>query len=64
MRRSRRSKTLKEAIDIMWKRGIKNDNLDPKLKRRNLSPKDLPQLVSFIKSLTPEKKLFEKPTLP
>ena len=64
MRRSRRSKTLKEAIDIMWKGGIKNDNLDPKLKRRNLRPKDLSQLVAFIKSLTPEKKLFEKPTLP
>jgi cytochrome c peroxidase len=59
-----RAKTIEEAIDIMWKGGIKNDNLDPKLKRRTLSPKDLTQLVAFIKSLTPEKKPFEKPTLP
>jgi cytochrome c peroxidase len=59
-----RSQTVEEAIDIMWKGGIKNDNLDPKLKRRNLSPKDLTQLVAFIKSLTPEEKPFEKPTLP
>jgi cytochrome c peroxidase len=59
-----RAKTLEEAIDIMWKGGIKNDNLDPKLKRRNISPNELKQLVAFVKSLTPEKKPFEKPTLP
>jgi len=59
-----RAKTLEEAIDIMWKGGIKNDNLDPKLKRRSISPKELSQLVAFVKSLTPEKKPFEKPTLP
>ncbi len=61
-----RAKTLEEAVDFMLKGGIsaKNDNLDPKLKRRNVSPTERTQLIAFIKSLTPAPKPFEKPTLP
>jgi len=59
-----RAKTLEEAVDLMLKGGIANDNLDPKLKRRNVSPTERTQLIAFIKSLTPEPKPFEKPILP
>ena len=59
-----RAKTLEEAVDLMLKGGIENDNLDPKLKKRNISPTERMQLLAFIKSLTPEMKPFEKPVLP
>jgi cytochrome c peroxidase len=59
-----RKKTLEEAALLMLGGGIDNPNIDPKLKKRNISPKEFAQLIAFIKSLTPEKKPFEKPTLP
>ena len=57
-------KTLKEAALLMLDGGIPNDNLDPKLKKRSISPKEFDQLMAFISSLAPEKKPYERPTLP
>ena len=59
-----RAKTLEKAVDTMLGGGIKNDNMDVKLKKRNISPAERTQLIAFIKSLTPEQRPFEKPTLP
>jgi len=56
--------TLEKAALKMLGGGIENPNLDPKLKKRNISPKEFDLLIAFIKSLTPEQKPFEKPTLP
>jgi cytochrome c peroxidase len=59
-----RSPTLEKAALFMLGGGRDNPNLDPKLKKRNISPKEFDQLMAFIKSLTPEQKPFEKPVLP
>lgn len=59
-----RSKTLEDAVDLMLKGGIKNPNLDEKLKPRTLKAEERAQLLVFLKSLTPESKPFEKPQLP
>jgi cytochrome c peroxidase len=56
--------TLEKAALKMLGGGIDNPNLDPKLKKRNISPKEFDQLIAFIKSLTPEQKPFERPKLP
>jgi cytochrome c peroxidase len=59
-----RAKTLEEAVNTMIGGGIANDNLDPKLKKRSINRKEYDLLLAFIRSLTPEKKPFEKPKLP
>jgi cytochrome c peroxidase len=55
---------LDKAVLFMLGGGKENPNLDPKLKKRGISPKEFEQLMAFIKSLSPEKKPFEKPVLP
>jgi cytochrome c peroxidase len=59
-----RAMTLDDAIDFMTKGGIRNDHVDEKLKPRQMRPEDKTKLIAFLKSLTPEEKPFEKPTLP
>ena len=59
-----REKTLEDAVDLMLKGGIKNTNLDEKLKARTLKADERNQLLAFLKSLTPEAKPFEKPQIP
>ena len=59
-----RAKRLEDAVDTMLKGGIANPNLDEKLKARTLKPEERTQLLAFLKSLSPEKKPFEKPKLP
>jgi len=56
--------TLDKAVLFMLGGGKENPNLDPKLKKRGISPKEFDQLMAFLKSLSPEKKPFEKPVLP
>ena len=59
-----RAKKLEDAVDLVLKGGIKNPNLDEKLKPRTLSKDERSQLLAFIKSLTPDPAPFEKPKLP
>src|SRR5438552_15880997 len=59
-----RSKKLEDSVDFMLKGGIKNPNLDEKLKPKMLKADERSQLLAFLKSLTPEQKLFEKPQVP
>ena len=59
-----RAKSLEDAVDQMLKGGIKNPNLDEKLKPKMLKAGERAQLIAFIKSLTPEQKPFEKPQVP
>jgi cytochrome c peroxidase len=59
-----RAATLEDAVDFMLRGGIKNPNLDEKLKPRKLTAPERTQLLAFLKSLTPEPKPFEKPQLP
>jgi len=59
-----RAQKLEDAVDLMLKGGIKNPNLDEKLKAKTLKPQERSQLIAFLKSLTPEQKPFEKPQVP
>src|SRR5207245_5234209 len=59
-----RAQKLEDAVDLMLKGGIKNPNLDEKLKPRTLKADERSQLLAFLKSLTPEQKPFEKPQVP
>ena len=59
-----RAKKLEDAVDLMLKGGIKNPNLDEKLKPKMLKAEERSQLIAFLKSLTPEQKPFEKPQVP
>ena len=59
-----RAKKLEDAVDLMLKGGIKNPNLDEKLKPRMLKADERTQLIAFLKALTPEPKPFEKPQIP
>ena len=54
---------LDDAVDLMLKGGIKNPNLDEKLKPRMITPDERSQLMAFLKSLKGEEK-FEKPQVP
>src|SRR2546428_750910 len=55
----------KSAVnDDVVKGGIKNPNLDEKLKPRKIKPEERSQLLAFLKSMTPEQKPFEKPQVP
>ena len=58
------AKALEDAVNLMIGGGIANDNLDPKLRKRNINRKEYDQLLAFIRSLSPERKPFEKPKLP
>src|SRR5436190_2265110 len=55
---------LEDVVDLVLKGGIKNPNLDEKLKPRTIKPEERSQLLAFLKSLTPEQKPFEKPQVP
>jgi len=59
-----RAKTLEDAVKTMVGGGIDNPNMDPKLKQKHITVTEYNQLLTFIKSLSPERKPFEKPTLP
>jgi len=59
-----RAATLEEAVDFMLKGGIANPNLDEKLKPRNITAEERTQLLAFMRSLTPPKTPFQRPTLP
>ncbi len=59
-----RAAKLEDAIDLMLKGGIKNPNLDEKLKPKTLKPEERAQLIAFLKSLTPEAMPFQRPQVP
>lgn len=59
-----RAKTLEEAVDLMLAGGIENPNRDEKLRKREITGPEKKALIEFLKSLTPEKKPFERPKLP
>lgn len=59
-----RAATLEQAVDIMLGGGIENPNRDEKLQKRTIKPEEKKALIEFLKSLTPEKKPFERPKLP
>jgi len=59
-----RAAKLEDAVDLMLKGGIKNPNLDEKLKPKTLKADEKAQLIAFLKALTPEQKPFEKPQVP
>src|SRR6266568_5780488 len=59
-----RAQKLEDVVDLDLKGGIKNPNLDEKLKPRKIKPEERSQLLAFLKSLTPEQKPFEKPQVP
>jgi cytochrome c peroxidase len=58
------AKSLDDVVDFVLKGGMKNPNLDEKLKPRMISAEERSQLMAFIKALTPEQKPFEKPQIP
>ena len=55
--------TLKEAVKLMASGGIANPNKDPLLMDRQLSDKEIDQLVAFLESLDNGTK-FTEPVLP
>jgi cytochrome c peroxidase len=59
-----RAASLEEAMDAMLKGGIANPHLDEKLKPHPITPKQRTELLAFLKSLTPDKKPYARPTLP
>jgi cytochrome c peroxidase len=59
-----RAATVEEAVDLMLKGGIKNPNMDEKLKPRTITAAERTQLLAFLKALNPEQKPFERPQLP
>jgi len=56
--------TIEEAVDLMLGGGVKNDNLDQKLKPVKLSKAERDQLLAFVKSLEAPVAAFERPKLP
>jgi cytochrome c peroxidase len=58
------AKTLAQAVDFMLAGGVENPHRDEKLKKREISKEEKMALIEFFKTLTPEKKPFERPTLP
>ncbi|MFZ5468120.1 MAG: cytochrome c peroxidase [Myxococcota bacterium] len=58
------AKTLDAAIDFMLKGGVKNPNLDEKLKPQKLSKKDRAALEAFLQSLSGEYTFTRAPELP
>jgi cytochrome c peroxidase len=58
------ARTLEEAVDFVVAGGRKNPHLDANMQPKKLTPEEKAQLMAFLKTLTPESKPFEKPTLP
>lgn len=56
--------TLAAAVDTMAGGGVKNKNLDEKLKPVKLSKDERAQLDAFLKALEPAPEAFNRPTLP
>ncbi len=55
--------TLEEAVALMVKGGIPNENLAPKLKPRELTKEQFDQLLAFLRALESDEP-FERPALP
>lgn len=58
------AKTLEEAVDFMLKGGMKNPNLDEKLQPYPVTPQQRSDLLTFLRSLSPEAKRYRRPTVP
>jgi cytochrome c peroxidase len=60
-----RAATFEEAVDIMLAGGIKNDNLDDRLKKpAKLSKAERDDLLAFLKALEVKAEGYERPKLP
>ncbi len=59
-----RAATLEEAVDLMLAGGIKNPNLDERLKPVKLSDSEKKDLLAFVKALKAPEETFARPTLP
>jgi cytochrome c peroxidase len=59
-----RAATLDEAVDLMLAGGIKNPNLDTRLKPVKLTDAEKKDLMAFIKALRAPDEPFERPKLP
>lgn len=59
-----RAATLDDAVDLMLAGGVKNPNLDAKLKPVKLSKDERSQLMAFLKALDTQEPAFERPKLP
>jgi cytochrome c peroxidase len=59
-----RAATVEEAVDYMLSGGLKNPNLDAKMKPVKLSAKEKADLLAFLKALTAPSESFERPKLP
>jgi len=55
---------LSDAVDRMLAGGTKNPNLDPKLKRAKISPRDRRALLAYLESLTGQVTFPKAPDLP
>ena len=56
--------TLESAVDFMLNGGLKNDHLDEKLQAWPVTPTQRLELLAFLRSLSPETKPYQRPTLP
>lgn len=59
-----RAATVEEAVDYILSGGIKNPNLDPRVKPVKLSDKEKKDLLAFVKALKAPDEPFERPKLP
>jgi cytochrome c peroxidase len=57
-------KALSDAVDRMLAGGVKNPNLDEKLKRAKVSPRDRRALLAYLESLTGQLTFPKAPDLP
>ncbi|TMA20630.1 MAG: c-type cytochrome, partial [Deltaproteobacteria bacterium] len=58
------AKALSDAVDRMLAGGVKNPNLDEKLKRAKISPRDRRALLAYLESLTGQVTFPKAPDLP
>jgi cytochrome c peroxidase len=58
------AKTLSDAVDRMLAGGVKNPNLDEKLKRSKISSRDRRALLAYLESLTGQNTFPKAPDLP
>lgn len=56
--------TLEASTDFMVNGGIKNEHLDEKLQIWKVTPQQRLELIAFLRSLSPEAKPYQRPTLP
>lgn len=56
--------TLESAVDFMVNGGIKNEHLDEKLQPWKITPQQRLELIAFLRSLTPDAKPYQRPSLP